>query len=181
MRQLTVPLGVGRPWPRALMGVVWVGLALMAATGTARAQDDVTFRWRDEVRGGPDGTLRFRGGAHLTLFGREGDRFEFVADAEDRSRGGEDYVVTLTFRDLDDRVLFRVASEPFEMLDGRSSRIVVFGRDDRIDRFWDDIESVELDAQVPGEPLFEDSYDYYGSVVRYVRDQDLEGRVFRDY
>jgi hypothetical protein len=179
MRQPTVPIGVGRPWPRALMCAVWMGLALVAATGTARAQD-ATFRWRDDVPCGPDGTLRFRGGAHLTLFERESDRFEFDGDADERSSHFEYYVVTLTFRDLDDRVLFRVASEPFEMEGGRSSHIVVDARDDRIDRYWDDIESVELDAQVPGEPLFEDSYDFYGSLVRYFRDQELEGRIFRD-
>jgi hypothetical protein len=180
MRQPTVPLGTGRPWPRALMCAVWMGLALAAATGTARAQD-ATFRWPDEVRCGPDGTLRFDGGARLTLFGSASDRFEFVGDADERSSRGEDYVVTLTFRDLDDQVLFRVASEPFEMEGDRSSHILVSGRDDRIDQFWDEIESVSLDAQVPGEPLFEDSYDFYGYVVRYFRDQDLEGRIFRDY
>lgn len=179
MRQLTVPARVGRPWLRGLMGVLWVGLALVVTSGTAHAQSDVTFPWRDDVRAGPDGTLRFRGGAGLTLFGRNSDQFEFVGDAEERSSRGDDYVVTLTFRDIDDRVLFRVASEPFEMEGNRRSQILVSGRDDRIDRYWDEIESVELDAQVPGEPLFENSYDYYGAIVRYFPEQDLEGRIFQ--
>jgi len=179
MRKLTGPLMSRRPGPRALLCLLGVGLALAATTGTARAQDEVTFRWRDEVRCGPDGTLRVRDGARLTLFGRDSDRFEFAGDAEERSSRGEDYVMTLTFRDVDDRVLFRVASEPFEMEGNRRSQILVSGRDDRIDRFWDEIESVELDAQVPGEPLFEDSYDYYGAIVRYFPEQDLEGRIFQ--
>jgi hypothetical protein len=178
MRQLTGPFMGRHPWPRALIGVLWVGLALVTATGTARAQSDATFRWQDDVRCGPDGTLRVHGGARLTLFSRDIGRFEFVGDAEERSSQGDDYAMTLTFRDLDDRVLFRVASEPFEMEGNRSSQIVISGRDDRIDRYWDEIDSVELDAQVPGEPLFEDSYDYYGAIVRYFPEQDLEGRIF---
>jgi hypothetical protein len=178
MRPKTALLDTRPAWRRALIGMLFAGMMLVASGGVARADHEITFRWRDTVRCGPDGTLRFDEGARLFLFDPEIGRFEFVGEAKEHSRRVEEYVITLTFRDWDDRVLFRVASEPFEMDDGRRSRIVVFGRDSLITRLWDEIAAVDLDAQVPGEPLFEDAFDYWNHLVRYFREQELEGRVF---
>jgi hypothetical protein len=178
MRPRLALFGTRSAWKRAFVGLFFVGLTLVAAGGVARADHEISFRWGDAVRCGPGGTLRFDGGAELFLFEPEMGRFEFVGAATEQSRRVEDYVITLTFLDFDDRVLFRIASEPFEMDDGRRSRILVFGRDSAITRYWDDIAAVDLDAQVPGEPLFEASFDYYDHLVRYFREQELEGQVF---
>jgi len=156
-----------------------IALALAALPAPARAQDTVTFRWREPVRCGPDGTLRFDSGARLDLIDPFEGFFEFRGEAREESRRGEEYTLTLTFIDWDDRVLFRVASEPFEMEGDRRTDFLVFGRERAIADFWDEIAAVELDAQVPLEPLFEDAWDFYGGTLRYRREQDLEGRIFR--
>jgi hypothetical protein len=165
---------------RALRVILGIALVL-AATATARAQEDeiVRFRWREPVRCGPDGTLRFDSGARLDLIDPFEGFFEFRGEAREESNRREEYAITLTFLDWDDRVLFEIASEPFEMDSDRRTDFLVFGRERRIADSWDEIAAVELDTQVPFEPLFEDAFDFYGGVLRYRREQDLEGRIFR--
>jgi hypothetical protein len=162
--------------PVRILGAALAMLLSLAATPAFA--DDAIFRWRDDVRCGPDGTLRFDGGAQLVLPDTDTGVFEFRGQAREEASRGEDYVLTLTFRDRDGRILFELASEPFEMLSGRTSRVVVVGQENLVARYWEEVEEVELDCQVPNEPLFEDAWDFYGYVVRYARDQELEAREF---
>lgn len=160
----------------------WVLLAMiaaLAASATPAFAREAVFRWRDPVRCGPFGTLRFDAGAVLVLPDTGDGYFEFRGEAREESRRREAYVVTLTFLDWNGRLLFRLASEPFEMDPGRRTRFLILGHELRVARFWDAIAAVELDAQVPFEPLFEDAWDFYGYVLRYARDQRLEAREFR--
>lgn len=154
-------------------------LALCAPPGFAQADETVTFRWSDPVRCGPDGTLRFDAGARLDLIDSREGIFELRGEAREETRRREAYAITLVFLDWEDRALFRVASEPFEMDPERRTDFLVVGRDRAIADYWDEIAAVDLDAQVPFEPLFEDALDYYGGVLEYRREQALEARIFR--
>lgn len=164
---------------RALRLLAGVALALGAFAAPARADEPITFRWREAVRCGPDGTLRFDSGARLDLIDPFSGIFELRGEAKEEARRREEYAITLTFLDWEDRVIFRIASEPFEMDSDRRTEFLVSGREPAIAQFWDEIAAVDLDAQVPFEPLFEDALDFYGGVLRYRREQDLEGRIFR--
>jgi hypothetical protein len=179
MRSSTTFRGARRGASRPIRIVVGIALVLAALTAPAHAQDTITFRWRDPVRCGPDGTLRFDAGSRLDLIDRRAGLFEFRGEAREESRRREAYAITLTFIDWRDRVLFRIASEPFEMEPNRRTDFLVFGREGRIADFWNEIAAVELDAHVPLEPLFEDAWDHYRGVLRYRRVQNLEGRIFR--
>lgn len=179
------PSSVGSAaWPRgARVARLIMGLALLlgAATVPARAQhhEIVTFRWREAVRCGPDGTLRFNSGARLDLIDPFAGFFEFRGTAREEGGRVEEYALTLTFFDWNDRVLFAIVSEPFAMEPGRRTEFLVFGREAEIARFWDEIAAVELDAQVPFEPLFEDAWDFYEGTLRYRPQQRIEGRIVR--
>jgi hypothetical protein len=159
---------------------VIIGIATLLAAGIApaQAQETIAFRWSEAVRCGPEGTLRFDSGARLDLIDPLDGFFEFRGVAREESRQLEGYALTLTFIDWDDRVLFRIASEPFEMEPGRRTAFVVSGRELAIAELWDEIAAVDLDAEVPQEPLFEEAWDFYGGVLRYRGEQDLEGRLF---
>jgi hypothetical protein len=173
-------MGGARSRLRTLRLILGMALAVGAMAAPASAQDDqVSFEWQEVVRCGPEGTLRFNSRARLDLLDPLQGTFEFRGEAREDSNRREAYAITLTFIDWNDQVLFRIASEPFEMDSDRRSDILVFGQEPRIAEFWDEIAAVDLDAEVPSEPLFEDALDFYGEVLRYRREQDLEGRIFR--
>lgn len=174
----SIPMPHGRRAGRRIAAIALL-LGVTVLPAPAQSHEIVTFRWRQAVRCGPDGTLRFDSGARLDLIDPFRGYFEFRGQAREEGRRVDEYALTLTFFDWADRVLFAIVSEPFAMEPGRRTEFLVFGREIQIARFWDRIAAVELDAQVPFEPLFEDAWEFYGGTLRYRPRQDLEGRVLR--
>jgi hypothetical protein len=163
---------------QALAFTVGLGVMLSAPAVQAQASDEAAFTFKDPVKCGPDGTLTFKAGAKVRIYDAAIGRFEFTGEAKEESRRDEDYVITLTFRDFDRKVLFRMASEPFEMPHGKTTTFRVHGTSREISRYFSEVQFIDLDCQVPFEPLYEDAFDYFGYVVRYHRTQDLEAQAF---